>query len=480
MAPERRDVLRAGGGVAALLTGLAGCTERIDDVTGGGGPDTPPYAGAMLDPAAVLDVETRGFVSVDAAAYREQRAALPEAFRRSVESAAGDVESADTEDADRLSGVVGNDRGEPRNRSDDRNVSVGLVTGEFDPEAIGSQLAENETLTEQGEYEGYTLYGGAPEYDLTQTVAVGVSASTLVGATVNVATPEDAETSDGYGGPDLSATPSGVPTALDAVRAGIDTAGGGGSPITDDDLAAEVLADLGDSPLAGGVLADGATVRETYFGDGGGGTREPEDEAGQDVFALTQDLVAAAGNGAAPEATSAETTVRLYYGSEDIVNDRAETLRSLIETAKSRSEDVTPPETEVTTDGRTVILTVTGDPKQLSEEVGFGEASGGGGNSRSGDSSTEAPQATFSFEYDADNRLTVTHQGGDTVTEDLRIRYESDGEVRVETWPATDGIAAGDTYTTDATVDTGAQVVIIWASDGSGAVLGQSEGPPSE
>jgi hypothetical protein len=480
MAPERRDVLRAGGGVAALLTGLAGCTEQIDDVTGGGGPDTPSYAGAMLDPAAVLDVETRAFVSVDAAAYREQKVALPEAFQRSVESAAGDVESADTEDADRLSGVVGNDRGEPRNRSDDQNVSVGLVTGEFDPEAIGSQLEENETLTERGEYEGYTLYGGAPEYDLTQTVGVGVSESTLVGATVNVATPEDAETSDGFGGPDLSATPSGVPTALDAVRSGIDTAGGGGDPITDDDLAAEVLADLGESPLVGGVLADGATVRETYFGDGEGGTREPEDEAGRDVFALTQDLVAAAGDGAAPEATTAETTARLYYGSEDAVSDRAETLRSLIETAKSRSEDVTPPETEVTTDGRTVILTITGDPKQLSEEVGFGESSSSGSGSGSSESSTDAPQVSFSFEYDADNRLTVTHQSGDHVMEDLRIRYESDGEVRVETWPAEDGIMAGESYTTEATVDTGAQVLVVWESDGSGAVLAQSEAPPTE
>lgn len=477
MAPERRDVLRAGGGVAALLTGLAGCTERLDDATGGG-PDTPPYAAAMPDPAAVLDVETRAFVSVDAAAYREQKAALPEAFRRSVESAAGDVENADTEDAERLSGVVGNDRGEPRNRNDDRNVSVGLLTGEFDPEAVGSQLAENETVAERGEYEGYTLYGGALEYDLTQTVGVAVSESTLVGATVNVAAPEDAETSDGYGGPDLTATPSGVPTALDAVRAGVDTAGGGGDPITDDDLAAEVLADLSGSPFVGGLLADGATVRETYFGDGEGGTREPEDDLSRDLFALTQGLVAAAGNAAAADATAAETTVRLYYGSEDAVADRAGTLRSLIETAKSRSEDVTPPETEVTTDGRTVTLTITGDPKQLSEEVGFGESgSGGSGSSGSG---TEAPQVTFTFDYDADNRLTVTHGGGDTVTTDLRIRYESDGQVRTGTWAAGDGIAAGDTYTTEATVDTGAQVLIIWESDGSGAVLGQSEGPPTE
>jgi hypothetical protein len=134
----------------------------------------------------------------------------------------------------------------------------------------------------------------------------------------------------------------------------------------------------------------------------------------------------------------------------------------------------------VTTDGRTVILTITGDPKQLSEEVGFGESSSSGSGSGSSESSTDAPQVSFSFEYDADNRLTVTHQSGDHVMEDLRIRYESDGEVRVETWPAEDGIMAGESYTTEATVDTGAQVLVVWESDGSGAVLAQSEAPPTE
>jgi hypothetical protein len=478
MAPERRDVLRASGGLAALLTGLAGCTEQLSDVTdGGSGSDAPAYATALFDPAAVFDVQTRSFVSVDASAYRQQKAALPESFRKGVEDTAGDVEGAAPSDADRLSGVVGTDRGEPRKYQDDRSVYAGYLTGDFDAERIRSQLAENEQLTERGEYEGFTLYGGAAEYDKTRTVAAAISADALAGATVDVAYPGETPTSGGdyRGGGELTATPSGVPTALDAVKTQVDTAGGGGSPLADDDLVGEILTDLGDAPFIAGTLASGETVRSMYFGDGQGGTREPDDELARDVKALTQGIVGVGGSGTAPESTSSEVTVRLYYDDEGVVSDRAETLRSAIETAKSRSEDVTPPETEVTADGRAVVLIITGDPQRLADEFGFGEASGGG--SARG-TPAEAPQVAFGFEQNAEGTVTIQHEGGDTVNVDLRVRYTSDGQTKVDTWTAGgDGIAAGDSFTTYAAVDSGSEVTVIWEGDGAAAVLAQFEAP---
>jgi hypothetical protein len=477
MAPDRRDVLRASGGLAALLTGLAGCTEQIDDVTGGGGPDTPAYAGTLFDPAAVLDVDTRSFVSVDATAYRQQKAALPQTFRDGVEDTAGDVDGADPSDAERLSGVIGTDPGDPRKYQDNQNVYAGYLTGEFDAGAIRSQLDEEEQFTERGDYEGFSLYGGATEYDKTRTVAVAVSSGAVAGATVDVAYPGDTPTGDEYADPgELDGTPSGVPTALDAVEGQIDAASGsGGNGLTSDDLAARVLADVGDEPLVAGTLTRGETVRRLYFGDGEGGTRDPEDDLAKDVKALTQGLVAVAGSGAAPESTSAETVVRVYYENEGIVSDRADTLRSAIETAKSRSEDVTPPETEVTTDGRAVVLTVTGDPQRLSEEFGFGEASGGGSGRGT---PVEAPQVAFGFEYADDGTVTITHEGGDSVTTDLQVRYAADGEPRTETWTAgEDGIAAGDSYTTEMAVDSGSDVLVIWRGENASAVLAQSEAP---
>lgn len=470
MAPDRRDVLRASGGLAALLTGLAGCTEQIDDATGGGGPQPPAYASTLMDPEALVSVETRGFVSVDAAAYAEQKAALPKAFRESVDQTTGDVEGTEPTDADRVSAVFGTDPGEPREYGDETSVYSGIATGSFDAGALRSQVEESERLTSRGEYEGYSLYGGPSEYDYTRTSAVAISGDALFGATVDVPAPEGAAD-----GTDLTATPEGAVTATEAVKTHIDTYGGGGSPLTDADLATEMLAQTDGSPLIVGTLADGAAVRRSYFGDGEGGTRDPEDELAQDVLALTQGLAGIVGTGAAPESTSAETIVRLYYDSEDVVSDRAETLRSAIETAKSRSEDVTPPETEVGTQGRAVVLTITGDPQRLSEEFGFGEGGGGGG---SRGTPVEAPQVAFAFEYASDGTVTIRHEGGDTVTTDLQIRYEADGEVRMETWQAPeDGIAAGDRYTTEMAVDSGSDVLVLWRGEDASALLAQSQAP---
>ncbi|WP_276260997.1 hypothetical protein [Haloglomus litoreum] len=470
MAPDRRDVLRASGGFAALLTGLAGCTEQIDDATGGGGPQPPGYASTLLDPAALVSTESRLFVSVDASAYAEQKAALPQQFRESVDQTTSDIEGTDPTDADRVSAVFGTDPGERREYGDESSVYSGIATGSFDAETLRSQAESGERLTSRGEYEGYSLYGGPSEYDYTRTTAVAISAEALVGATVDVPDP-----SGGSDGSELSATPDGATTAIDAVKAHIDTFGGGGSPLADADLATEMLAQTDGSPLIAGALTDGATIRRSYFGDGQGGTREPEDELGRDVMALTQDLAGVVGTGAAPETTSAETTVRLYYDSEDVVSDRAETLRSAIETAKARSDDVTPPETEVGTQGQAVLLTITGDPQRLSEEFGFGESSGGG-SSRG--TPVEAPQVAFAFEYASDGTLTIQHEGGDTVTTDLDVRYEADGEVQMETWTAPeDGISAGETYTTDMAVDSGSDVLVLWRGENASAVLAQSEAP---
>jgi hypothetical protein len=470
MSPRRRDVLRAGGGLAALLTGLAGCTEQLSDAPGigGGGPDTPAYASLLFDPAAVVDVETRSFVSVDAEAYADQKAALPEQFQRSVEETTGDVDGAQPADADRIGAVLGTARGAAEEFGDERSVYSGLATGSFDAEALTTQADENERLTERGDYEGFTLYGGVSEFDPTRTTAVGIAADAIVAATVDVAEPEG----EAGGSDERTTTPEGAATALDAVKTHIDTFSGSGSPLADGDAAATVLADAGDQPFVAGTLTDGATLRQLYFGDGDGGTREPDDELGTALLDLTQELTALAGTATAPESTSGEVVVRAYYGTEDVVDTRAETLRSAIETAKSRSEDVTPPETEVTTDGSAVVLTITGDPQRLAEEFGFGD-SGGAGDSRS----REVPTVSFSFDFEAEGSLTITHDGGDTVQADqLRIVGE-DGSPD-ELWSASGGeVTAGVSTTVQA--DSSDTVRVVWrAADGeSSATLAKWVGP---
>lgn len=479
MAPERRDVLRASGGLAALLTGgLAGCVENLPG-TGPGGPDAPGYADPLYDPAALFEVETRAFVSVDAAAYREQQAALPEAFRESVERVDDQARGVERGDVDRLSGVLGGDRGDVAKYADDRSVYSGVATGSFDAEAVRSQVeAENDELVERGEYEGYTLYGGASEYDRTRTIAAAVSSEAVIGASVDVSYPNETPTPQREGGfvdvPELTGTPSGATTAVDAVKRHVDAMNGNADRLADVDLAATVLDDLGDRPFVGGVLTDGESVRQLYFGDGEGGTSDPEDELLRDVKALTQGLRAVAGSATAGDAGSGEMVVRCYYGSSDAAGSRAETLRGAIGTAKSRAGDVTPPETEVATDGSAVVLTVTGDPKQVADEFGL---AGSGSASGGGSASSEVPQAAFSFDYGSSGSLTITHDGGDNIPGDqLRIVAGDGSPDRV--WSSGgETVSAGRSVTVQ--VDAADTVRMVWvAADGNAsATLALWNGP---
>ncbi|TSD08943.1 hypothetical protein DP107_17570 [Haloglomus irregulare] len=104
--------------------------------------------------------------------------------------------------------------------------------------------------------------------------------------------------------------------------------------------------------------------------------------------------------------------------------------------------------------------------------LGIGGSASAGGSSS--DRRTEAPQVSFSFEYDADvERVTVTHDGGDSVpAEELQLAYESGGGITVDTWvdERDDTVTAGDSFTTESTVDSGGTVRVVWQnSDGSGA-----------
>ena len=104
-----------------------------------------------------------------------------------------------------------------------------------------------------------------------------------------------------------------------------------------------------------------------------------------------------------------------------------------------------------------------------------------GGSASGGREST--PQISFSFDYDADSQLvTVTHDGGDSVpAEELQLAYESGGEITVDTWvDERDGtVTAGDSFTTESTVDSGSAVRVVWQNtDGDGAAtLGEFQVP---
>ena len=110
--------------------------------------------------------------------------------------------------------------------------------------------------------------------------------------------------------------------------------------------------------------------------------------------------------------------------------------------------------------------------------LGLGSSVSGG---RSGGVSRTAPNVSFGYEYDAGSgRVTVRHEGGDTVDAgELQVAYRSDGSIEVETWGGDAPVAAGDTFTTGQSVDSGATLRIVWYSDDgdTSATLGSFEVP---
>lgn len=81
---------------------------------------------------------------------------------------------------------------------------------------------------------------------------------------------------------------------------------------------------------------------------------------------------------------------------------------------------------------------------------------------------SDVPQVSFEFEYDRDSgRVTIMHDGGDHLGTDGRvlIRYTHEGEDVLERWRESDGIQAGDRYTTQQAPDPGTRVMVVWQGE---------------
>lgn len=85
-----------------------------------------------------------------------------------------------------------------------------------------------------------------------------------------------------------------------------------------------------------------------------------------------------------------------------------------------------------------------------------------------------APQVSLQYAYDRDSgRVTITHYGGDELGTDgeVIVRYTHEGEDVFERWRESDGIQAGDSYTTRRAPDPGTEVLVVWQGEGN-ATLG--------
>jgi len=493
MCPSRRDVLRAGGVTALLSGGLAGCIEDVTEPRGG---DQPAYADWLFDTDDLLAASFRGFYAVDVAAYRQQQAALPEAANEAVQRAADRYDGVAIEDFDRVAGLGALS---PRDGSrEDRFLLTSVGTGSFDADDVGSAIEANSDVSAAGSYEGYDLYSQRDRYQPSSTAAAAVSDEAVVFSLAD-AGGDYRRGSPGETPPSPSGTPQGGVSATAAAKLHADAAAGEADGLLSSSDRLDRLAASLDGPVVGGLALDAATMREQLgISAGEEATGTPSRQSGSDgdsdssdgprtptvsnsgtspvarhLGRVTMGLTALGGSADASGANDGEVALRLLYESESAASDGADAVRDLRETLRAEVDAFTVPEVEVATDGTMVAVTITGDPSAFYEELGIGEHD---------DPSARAPQVSFTFDRREDGRVTVTHDGGDTVASGtVGLLYESDAEGVERQWTTDDGsVSAGDSITTDQPV-TGALRVIWNSEDGdASATLGLYRPPDDE
>lgn len=454
MQSSRRSFLKTSG-LAALLgvVGTAGCLETVDDAIGAGG-DTPGYAQWLYDPAEVYESDYVGFGTFDVQSVYENEGEMPDGMMDRVEKANDEVDFVDLEAMETVTGIA---YGYP-NR--DHGGGSMVVSGEFDVDDVTAKIEEESPETVETRTEGdYTLYTFTTERQHdheddgadTNSATIAVSGEhVLVG---------------GMRAPDA--------TSEDAVTAMIDAESGDVTRLHDGNGDAdELVSQLGDATLVMGGTFDANLTNFT-------------DEATPDeVVDVVDDLVAVGAASDVNGDTVEHTMAFVYEDGEAASTDDVEAVLDNVEEWGDRAADQLE-DRSVSRDGRTVLVSTTGETDEFFEAFGlFGSGLTGSASATVSESASEghsdrSPQVSFDFTYRDDGTIEITHQSGDHIERDLHVRYEHDGDGVTEDWASDDGIMAGDRYVTQRPADPGSEVVLVWtAEDGEGsAVLGSFEVP---
>jgi hypothetical protein len=408
---HRRALLR--GGATAAAVALAGCLAITDE--------SSAAAQWQYDPEARYGIETVAAGSADFQAVLE--APLNEDFADELSRLDDNTEAIEFESVETVSLTGFTDL--------ERALGTSIVAvGEFDPDAVG------EALTEEG-YDPADAEYDVDRYEDARS-AVAVREEALV-----------------YG--QLVDTTSG----MDRLSYG---------EFEMDPARAALAAESGDAERFGD-REDAATLRSELDGDvraafelGAEFRRDLSENLGGDRESLARivESVQAFGFDATFEG---ETTALTYAAVADSEELDLETVRSFLdeveETEGSSIEDVS-----VSRDGRAVVASAEADTETLVES--HSEALFFPSERRQ----PTPPLVSFGIERTADDRVRVTHEGGDAVERPLAIRFdavEPDGTEGTadEIWSDTP-IQAGDEYVTRNEAQAEATVRVIWSSeDGS-------------
>lgn len=364
----RRNFLKSGGAAATLLgtLGLAGCTE-IENALGGGGGSS--YSNWLYDPSELISSEYEAFGTFNVQSIYENREQIPDEVFEDLEEANEELSNfgVDLEETEDMTGIgfSGNILSSFGGSGGMNEVDAGgsvAISGSFDVDDVESavELANGEVpsdqrLEEDGEYEGYnmwtTVYEQMPpgsENAISQSAAAALSEENIV-----------------VGGMQTAETDESRVVARDAVELMIDTEGGSGTRWkSENDDASEMIDNVG-----GDTFAMGATLGTLVDFAG----NFIEEESVQDVL----DGLVAVGVGVDINGETYETNIAMVYGdSEDADTDSYEAFFEYLR--EQNNSDVEDPFEDIQTskNGRTIVVTTTGDTAELFESAGDGSMEG--------------------------------------------------------------------------------------------------------
>ena len=84
-----------------------------------------------------------------------------------------------------------------------------------------------------------------------------------------------------------------------------------------------------------------------------------------------------------------------------------------------------------------------------------------------------SPRASFGFDVNSDETVTITHESGDAITSNLTVKFTNGTSVE-DTWTGSesDPISAGDTHQTSEAADDDTTIRVIWTGeDGTSSTI---------
>jgi len=400
---SRRSFLKSSGAAAALLgtMGLAGCSS-IENALGGGDGGSKSYKNWMYDPEAMdIDAEFVGFGSFNVQTIFENEDQLPEETQEELDNTGEQLESfgVTLDETERITSVghTGDILGSAMGGGGGGGSQItsggsASIVGSFEPEEIeeavtmaNGSVPEDRQLEEGEEYEGYNMWTSSytPE-------TMGQSEPQMMSTAVGLS--EDAVVASGM--------QSNEAEAIEAAQLMIDTESGSGTRLTNEnDDVNEMVSNVGGNAFAMGVTLGSIVDTLGAF---------IQEEPVQDVI----DGLVAVGLGININGETYETNIAMVYDeSDDASTDNYEAFFEYVR--EQNTSDVEDPleDIETSKNGRTVVVTTSGDTEELFEETDAG--SDGSSMTTTADlGATVAPYDVLNLASPADIIRSATPGGG--------------------------------------------------------------------